>query len=269
MKRAQIMGFGVAGVAALLAFVTAKNFVKPPPAPQVRQETIKAAEVLVASVDIPLGQIANEQHFRWQTWPAEATSGFITRTGGGQRAMQELSGSIARAPILAGEPITTQKLIKPGQGGVLAAILPSGMRAISTKIEQKTAVGGLILPNDHVDVILIRRLRGRNGQDEHISDTLFRNVRVLAIGQQIETKEGKKSADASGGSTTATLELTPRQTELLALANSMGEISLALRSVADLNLESGPSAANELNKNRGNAIRVLRYGVRSRAYGVN
>lgn len=252
-----------------LAFVMAKSAMKPPPAQVVKTEQIKAAKVLVASVDIPLGQIANEQHFRWQEWPAEATTGFITESAGGRRAMQELSGSIARSPILAGEPITTQKLIKPGQGGVLAAILPSGMRAISTKIEQKTAVGGLILPNDHVDVILIRRIRGRMGAEEHVSDTLFRNVRVLAIGQQIETKEGKKTADSSGSSTTATLELTPRQTELLALANSMGEITLALRSIADLNIGEGPSAANDLNKQRGNAIRVLRYGVRSRAYGVN
>ncbi len=268
MKRAQLLGFGVAGAAALLAFVTAKNFVKPPPAPIVKQEQIKATEVLVASADISLGQIANDQHFRWQVWPEEATAGFITKMNG-SRAVQELSGSIARAPIMAGEPISPHKLIKAGQGGVLAAILSPGMRAISTKIEQKTAVGGLVLPNDHVDVILTRRLRGRNGQDEAVSDTLFRNVRVLAIGQQIETKEGKKAADASSSTTTATLELTPRQTELLALANTMGEISLALRSVADLNTESGPSAENDLKKQRGNAIRILRYGVRSRAYGVN
>ena len=97
---------------------------------------------------------------------------------------------------------------------------------------------------------------------------LFRNVRVLALGQQIETKEGKKSAE--GAANTATLELTPRQAELLALANSMGEISLALRSIADLAADgTGPSNGNDLNKDRGNAIKVLRYGVRSRASSVN
>ena len=76
-------------------------------------------------------------------------------------ARRELSGSVARSALLAGEPITPQKLIKAGQGGVLAAILPGGMRAISTKIDPKTAAGSLILPNDHVDVILIRRLRSK------------------------------------------------------------------------------------------------------------
>jgi pilus assembly protein CpaB len=142
------------------------------------------------------------------------------------------------------------------------------MRAISTKISEESAVGRLILPNDHVDVILIRRLRSKGGAEEHVSDTLFRNVRILAIGQRIEVKEGQKNAEGN----TATLELTPRQAELLALAKSMGEISLALRSVADF--EKGGQQSNEAaelnkNQNRGNAIKVLRYGVKSRAYGVN
>ncbi len=98
---------------------------------------------------------------------------------------------------MAGEPVTSQKLVKPGQGGVLAAILPAGMRAVSTKIKEETAAGNLILPNDRVDVILIRRVRDRTGQEDYVSDVLFGNVRVLAIGQQIETKEGKKQADGS------------------------------------------------------------------------
>jgi pilus assembly protein CpaB len=270
MKRAQLIGISVAGVAGLGAFILMKGIVnKPPPPAQTKVVEIKATEVLVARIEIPLGTVANESHFRWQSWPQEAvTPSFITKSSAAS-AMRELTGAIARAPILAGEPITANKLIKAGQGGVLAAILPAGMRAISTKIDQKTAVGGLVLPNDHVDVILTRRMRGKAGQDEHVSDTLLRNVRVLAIGQQIETKEGKKAADSAGGQTTATLELTPRQAELLALGTQMGEISLALRSVADLASEGTGPSANELNKQRGNAIRVLRYGVRSRAYGVN
>jgi pilus assembly protein CpaB len=164
--------------------------------------------------------------------------------------------------MLAGEPVTAMKLVKPGDGGVLAAILPAGMRAISTRIKEETGVGRLILPNDHVDVILTQRRRSRAGGDEFVADTLFRNVRVLAIGQLIEAKDGKKLAEGN----TATLELTPRQTELLAQANSMGEISLALRSIADIDTKDQPIANQD---KRGNSIRVLRYGVKSRAYGVN
>ena len=149
---------------------------------------------------------------------------------------------------------------------MLAAILPSGMRAISTKIKEETAAGRLILPNDRVDVILTRRQRGRNGNDVYVSDTLFRNVRVLAVGQEIDTKEGKKAAE--GSADTATLELTPSQAELLARSNSSGEISLSLRSVADGDpTGKGPTAA--MNDERGSVVRVLRYGVPSRAYGVN
>jgi pilus assembly protein CpaB len=113
-----------------------------------------------------------------------------------------------------------------------------------------------------VDVILTRRRRGRSGGggEEFVSDTLFRNIRVLAIGQLIEAREGKKLAEGN----TATLELTPRQAELLALANSMGEISLALRSIADMGTKDQP-----VQDKRSNSIRVLRYGVKSRAYGVN
>ena len=269
MKRAQVIGLSVALGAAVLAFVVMKGFVaKPEPAKPAVAVEVNSTQVLVARTDIALGQVAGEGQFRWQTWPSDAVSpSFIVNSSGGKNAMRDLAGAIARAPILAGEPITLNKLIKAGHGGVLSAILPAGMRAIATKIKEETAVGRLILPNDHVDVILIRRLRGRGGAEEHVSDTLFRNVRVLAIGQQIETKEGKKSAE--GSANTATLELTPRQAEILARANSMGEISLALRSLADLGTDgSGPTSGNELNK-RGNAIRVLRYGVRSQQYGVN
>lgn len=268
MKRAQLIGISIAGVSALLAFVMVKSMLNKPKEEKRVEVKVNSTQVLVARADIGLGQITNESLFRWQTWPSDASQGFITDKGG-RDAMRQLSGAIARAPIMAGEPITPNKLVKAGQGGVLAAILPPGMRAISTKIKEETAVGRLILPNDHVDVILIRRLRSKSGGEDFVSDTLFRNVRVLAIGQQIETKEGKKSAE--GSANTATLELTPRQSEMLALANSLGEISLSLRSIADLDASGkGPEQGEDLTKSKnGSAIRVLRYGVRSRAYGVN
>ena len=268
MKRAQVVALAIAGVAGLGAAYFISSLVQPPPAPVVVETKIDTIEVLVAASDIAIGQTVNEGSFRWLAWPSEAAArGYITKQNGGSNKMRELSGSIARSALLAGEPVTPMKLIKAGQGGVLAAILPQGMRAISTKIKAETAAGSLILPNDHVDVILIRRMRGKGGQEDVVSDTLFRNVRVIAIGQQIETKEGKKSADS--GATTATLELTPRQTEMMALANSMGEITLSLRSVADLSTDPAASGGLDFNKQRGSAVRVLRYGAKSRVYGVN
>jgi pilus assembly protein CpaB len=249
------------------AFFIANSMIAPPPAPTIVETQVNTTEVLVASSDIAIGQIVNEANMRWVAWPADGTGrGYVTKNAGGLTKMRDISGSIARSAIFAGEPINPRKLIKAGQGGVLAAVLPSGMRAVSTKISQATAAGSLILPNDHVDVILIREMRSKNGGQDYVSDTLFTNVRVIAVGQQIETKEGKKSAD--NDAKTATLELTPRQAEMLALANKMGEITLTLRSVADMQASSG-GAGMDLKKQRGNAVRVLRYGAKSRVYGVN
>jgi pilus assembly protein CpaB len=267
MKRAQVIGFSVAGAAGLLAFVLMRSMVGGPQEPTRIALPVNSTEVLVARSDIRLGQITKKSSFRWQTWPADAVGpNFITKSSA-TSTLEEVNDAIARAPILAGVPVTRQKLIKAGQGGVLAAILPGGMRAISTKIKEETAAGRLILPNDHVDVILTRRLRGSKGKDHYVSDTLFHNVRVLAIGQQIESNDDKKSSE--GAANTATLELTAVQAEQMALANSMGQISLSLRSIADLNRGDGPSASNGLEKKRSSAVRILRYGVRSRAYGVN
>jgi len=270
MKKAQLIGIGIAGFAAVAAIYITQGMVNQKPQMQTREVRIDTTQVLVAAKDIGLGEVVSEHHMEFVAWPLEGVRpGMITQERAS--AKHELAGSIARSPIIAGEVITAQKMIKAGQGGVLSAILPQGMRAVSTKIDQRTAVGGLILPNDHVDVILTRNMRKSSGSDEHVADTLFRNVRVLAIGQQIDTATGDKTADWSGSSMTASLELTPRQAELLALANSMGVITLSLRSVADMNTEGQNTSGNEFGKQkqRGNSISVMRYGVRTRAYGVN
>ena len=121
----------------------------------------------------------------------------------------------------------------------------------------------MILPNDRVDVILTQRKRGNASGDQHVSDTLFRNVRMLAIGNQLEAKEDQKNAQGN----VATLELTSRQAEMLALANSMGEISLALRSVEDRNDDLDQEVSEQ--PEEGSSISILRYGVQDRSYGVN
>jgi pilus assembly protein CpaB len=213
-----------------------------------------------------LGTITTESSFRWQDYPENAIPQGAVTCKASNCSMRDHAGSIARAPIMKEELITKTKLVKAGEGGVLASILPQGTRAMSVQIrDEHLAAGKLILPNDHVDVILIRRLRSKGGQDEHVSDTLFRNVKVLAVGQRIEVKDGQKNIDGN----TATLELTPAQTEQLALAKSMGEISLALRSIADFKEDKGEVKNLNAQKDRGNSVKVLRYGVKSRAHGVN
>lgn len=266
MKRARVLVLGIAVLAAGGAAMLAKGLV-PSPGKVVTVETdVNSVRVLVAAKTINLGDSVRSKDLKWQPWPSEAaTAGYITRKNK-PKALSEFAGAIARAPFLSGEPITNQKLIKKSDGGVMAAILPSGMRAISTPIREETAAGGFILPTDRVDVIVTRRLK-TSQREEHVSDTILRNVRVLAIGQNIEMKGDKKVANGK----TATLELTPRQSELLTLAQSMGDISLALRSLADANPNSkGPQSEDQvLASERGISIKLLKYGVKSRAFGVN
>ncbi|MFT5502230.1 MAG: pilus assembly protein CpaB [Woeseiaceae bacterium] len=265
MKRAQLLGIGIAGIAGIAAFVGMQSIVRQPPPKLIVKEQINSTQVLVAQTSIGLGSVANEANFRWQEWPKKAVNpSFITHELR-PNAMRELRGSIARSSLLKDEPITEHKLISPGKGGVLAAILPAGMRAISTRITDQTAVGKMILPNDHVDVILTQRKRDKSGGEQHVSDTIFRNIRVLAIGTQLEAKEEQNSAQGN----VATLELTSKQSEMLALANSMGEISLALRSIADLNSDKNSDDESKKKPEVSTSINIMRYGVKKRAYGVN
>jgi pilus assembly protein CpaB len=261
MKRPQLLGVAIAGVCGVAAFFGVMSLVNRQPTVVREEVQTNTSQVLVAKTDIGLGQITTAENFRWQDWPQNAINPQYVQRSARPNAINEFVGAVARSPMLPGEPVTSLKLVKAGDGGVLAAILPAGMRAISTRIKEETAAGRLILPNDRVDVILTRRRRGRSGSEDSLSDTLFRNVRVLAIGQLIEAKEGKKLAEGN----TATLELTPTQAEELASANVAGEISLSLRSIADMQKRDEPTTPKE----RSDSIRMLKYGVQTRAYGVN
>jgi len=263
MKRAQLLGVAIAGVCGLGAFFGVMSLVRNPTKVVREEVTTNTTQVLVARTDIGLGQTIGPESVTWIEWPQNAVNTAYIQRNSHPDILRELGKPerklVARMPLLAREPLTPLKVVIAGEGGVLAAILPAGMRAISTRIKEETGVGRLILPNDRVDVIHTRTSRGRTG-DQVNSETLFHNVRVLAIGQLIEAKDGKKLAEGN----TATLELTPAQAQRLAEANSGGEISLSLRSIADMETKDGPTAAR-----RGDTIRIIKYGVKSGAYGVN
>jgi pilus assembly protein CpaB len=253
MKAARIVVLGVAVVAGgLAALMAGRQAPAPKPAaPPVAK--LDTTEVLVAKSDIGLGQPITIGELQWQTWPVAAASAYFIRKNDRPNATEELAGSIARAPMMTGEPIREAKLIKANGSGFMAAILPAGMRAISTEISPETGAGGFILPNDHVDVILSRRDREaeKSGQDPFVSETILSNIRVLAIDQAIEEKNGQKVVVGK----TATLELGASQAERLALARQLGTLSLALRSIADggkTEEKSAPRAAG---------ITTVRFGV--------
>lgn len=252
MNRAQLIGLGIAGFCGLAAFLGVRTLVDKP-APVVREEVVtKSAQVLVARKDIALGDVIGQDGLRWQDWPETALNKEFIQRKTRPNALTEVSGAIARAPLLSGEPVTANKVVKLGEGGVLSAILPSGMRAISTRIKEETGAGRMILPNDRVDVILVVRKRNKAGGEEFSTEILFENIRVLAIGQMIEARDGRKLAEGN----TATLELSPGQAETLAAANARGEITFALRSIADI---QGGDKVSDMNK-MDTSVRVLRYG---------
>jgi pilus assembly protein CpaB len=230
---------------------------KRPPAETI---TLQTVDVLVAKSDIGLGQTVTADALQWQTWPAATASNSFIRRNDRPDATTQVAGSIARAPFIAGEPIREPKLVKANGSGFMAAILPAGMRAVSTEISPETGAGGFILPNDRVDVILSKRDKNpdRGGPADIVSsEVILSNVRVLAIDQAPKEKDGQTTVVGK----TVTLELKPEQAETLARARQSGTMSLALRSIADANaIETG---SEDQAAKRGETIKVVRYGVSS------
>lgn len=259
MNRARIVVLTVAicagGIAAYLASGTDSA---PPPAAPVAQ--LPTTDVLVAKNDIGLGQTLKPEDVQWQTWPtATASPTFIRRNERPDGATQ-VTGSIARAPFIQGEPIRDQKLVKADGSGFMAAILPSGMRAISTEISPETGAGGFILPNDRVDVLLTRRLKNpdQGGQDIVTSEILLTNVRVLAIDQAPKEKDGQNAVVGK----TVTLELDSAQTKVLSAGRQSGTLSLALRSIADV--KTTEITLDDSAQQR-DGVSIIRYGIQSQA----
>lgn len=261
MNTARIAVLAVALVAGgIAAYLASGSSDKPAPAQPVAQ--MQTVDVLVAKSDIGLGHSVKPDDLQWQTWPAAtASSGFISRASKAD-AIKEITGSIARSPFIAGEPIREQKLVKADGSGFMAAILPAGYRAISTEISPETGAGGFILPNDRVDVILTRRLKNpdqSSGAPDIVkSEILLVNVRVLAIDQAPKEKEGQNSVIGK----TVTLELNPAQTQVLSSGRQAGTLSLALRSIADVKM-SEITLDDSAQKREG--VSIIRYGIQSQA----
>src|SRR4051812_4947543 len=235
-----VIALGAGGVAAYLASGYDN---KPAPTLPVA-EKLPTVEVLVAKNDIQLGQAVKPEDVLWQSWPAATASSAFIRRDSRPEAQMQIAGSIARVPMMQGEPIREQKLVRANGSGFMAAILPTGMRAVSTEISAETGAGGFILPNDRVDVLLSKREKQQNGGGPPTeivsSQVVVSNVRVLAIDQAPKEKEGQNAVLGK----TATLEMTPDDVEVLAKARLSGTLSLALRSIADSKATTVASTAD-------------------------
>ena len=177
-------------------------------------------------------------------------------TGGGVR--EQVVGAVVRERILAGEPLVASKLVRAGQSGFLAVVLAPGMRAMSLPVSQETGAGGFILPGDRVDVIMSRRAEESiDGREGYVTATVLRNIRVLAVG---ETTEAGEEQNVEGSN--ATLEVGPREAEVLAFAQAQGDLYLVLRSYADAQEASGAAISPTTRAESGGpqTVRVFRNG---------
>ncbi|MCV6575260.1 MAG: Flp pilus assembly protein CpaB [Cohaesibacter sp.] len=253
MRVARIAVIVVAVLAGLIAMILAKSMTAPAPREEADLQepnpALDVVEVLTASSAIPLGTSLTAEHFAWTKWPMEsATEGYI-RKDERPDADSDLVGAVARGSFIPGEPIKDGKIALAGQG-FMSAILPKGRRAIATRISAETSAGGFILPRDRVDVILTEE-----GEKGVSSETILRNIRVLAIDQHVEEQDGEKVVVGE----TATLELLPQQGEILATAQRQGTLSLVLRSLEDAESDSEQESVNS------GTIVMVRSGVISKS----
>jgi pilus assembly protein CpaB len=265
MNSSRVIILGVAVVAAVGAGYVAKNMMAPPPPQIIVQEgpstpSIQLADVLVLKEDVAMGTSVTDK-LVWQSWPADALDERFIRRDQEENALEEMNASVARVPLYSGEPLRKSKLIGGGQS-FLSSILPAGKRAVATQIAADTSAGGFILPNDYVDVIMTRRSGNAGGSgsgDGFITETILKNIRVLAIDQAIrEDEEGRKVRVGD----TATLELTPQQAEIITVAAQMADrLTLALRAVVDAQepVESSGEYLVSGNGRRG-TVRLIRNG---------
>ncbi|TVR78778.1 MAG: Flp pilus assembly protein CpaB [Rhodospirillales bacterium] len=238
-----LLALGAAGLTAVAVrgWLADQHAAAPPAAiEQPAQPAIAMTEVLVAAEDIATGSFIRDDHLTWQRWPEEAVAAaFVVRD---PAVIADFEGAVARARITRGEPITAARLVQPGDRGFLAAVLEPGLRAVAVPVDATSGIAGFVFPGDVVDVLLtfrhaVNESETSRAQTRHFSETLLQAVRVLAIDQRVDHEDG-----AARVAKTATLEVTPKQAEKVALAMNLGSLSLSLRSLA---LATGAGAEEE------------------------
>ncbi len=201
-----------------------------------------ASEVLAAARDLPTGTILKESDVKWIAWPADAQNSNLFARGKADKSA--LLGSVLRQGAHTGQPIMTGDIVNPHDQGFLAAVLAPGMRAMSISVNPGGEVAGFIFPGDRVDVILSHSVSRKDDPDlldRHMSETVLKNIRVLALDQKSDDQTNDPKV-----AQLATLEVSPREAERLALASQLGILSLSLRSLAANDTLSDPPTPDQL-----------------------
>lgn len=267
MSRSRILILVVAVVCAVLAALLGSGMFAQKPATVAVQPPRSGTPVLIVTKDIAVGERLTAGSLAWRDWPRENLAGFMITQESRPDALSELEGARARSPLYLGEPVSERSLVKANDGNIMSALVGEGLRGVAIRISDRTAGSGFILPNDRVDVIATIRVEvetDSNNDDKRtivFSRTIITNARVLSINQAL-AQEGDKPAFTD--LQTAVLELAPLQAELVARAETQGELSLALRSFA----EAGDDSSQEKPELASiseipNSVSVFRQGARS------
>jgi pilus assembly protein CpaB len=220
-----------------------------PPPPEVAAPPPKSDldEILVAAHDIPVATNLSELDLKWTPFPISALRPGMIAKSAEPAAILSTKGSFARVPILEGEPIRRDKLVKSSAGGFVSATLPTGMRAMSVSIDPNglTNAGGFVLPNDRVDV-----MRAARSGDSSSAEVVLSDVRVIAIGRNLQDPQGPDRTVQGGN---ATLEVSAEQARALAVGQQLGGLFLVLRSLQDMGRPTPPD--------RKNSLTIIRYGA--------
>jgi pilus assembly protein CpaB len=252
--RAAVLGIS------LLTMLAAWMLIGPEPAPPpvtVVTEAPRAptVDVAVAATDLPLGNTITQNDIRWQAFPENSVPQGSLLKSDTAALEREVIGALVRSSFVAAEPLRREKLIRADGSGFLSAVLPSGKRAIAIAIDRagNATAGGFVLPNDRVDVVRTGRQDGaQNNAENFVTETILTNIRVLAIGQAVQERNGEKVVVGE----TATLELDPRQVEVVTLAQKSGTLSLSLRSLADAGEATPPP-----DQSSRQGLTLVRFGV--------
>lgn len=232
-----VVALAVAGATALLtrSWLGANRPQQVVAAPAPVQPTVK---VLVARHNLPIGKILEAEDMRWQSWPdGNLPESYIVN---GKGTLEAQIGKVVRHGIVAGDPVTAGRIVGPGQRGFMAAILSPGMRAVTVPITATSGIAGFIFPGDRVDLILTHEVGDTDGRTRQVSETVMRNVRILAVDRRTNDQSNQPALGK-----TVTIEVTPKIAEKISVLRRVGQISLSLRSLARAKYEPGAALSQE------------------------
>jgi pilus assembly protein CpaB len=260
MSARQLIVLVIAAIAAVAALLLIRGMGSREAAPAEEAEQISGEQILVAARDVPQGAALTPSDLAVALFPQRSVGPSFVRLSAQPSAQADFVNAVTRRSFAAGEPITQGALIQPDGRGFMAAQLPPGYRAVAVEIEEQTAAGGYIQPNDRVDVIVTTRVQGgESGREVVNSNIILEDIRILALGETTQTQasgEAPQTIDAG----VAVLELTVEDARALALADELGTISLALRGVQVETVGMrGPSRGRRVGQQSGGVL-MHQYG---------